>query len=137
MTKSLKDDFFGSFQYDDILENWFTEFHDGQSKVWVTIGDEKDLNTAKEIYQNLTYWDKEAKKLAVPVILEESEKGMDRVPSAEEAIKTIFLESISLYSDDEDTYITFSYDDGLLLGGHIIVVDGTLSQGFDSAYIEG
>lgn len=125
--KHLHDDFFGDFSYDDTLESWCTLFKDHGAEIWVTISNESDLPVAKKFYQEQAQWELEAKGLVTSCILKESAKGMDRIPTATECMDLVFLESMGIYDEgDSDYFISMSYDDGKLLGGHIITVTGTL-----------
>lgn len=98
---------------------------------------ESTLKVAKALWENEASWDERIHEYAIEQLLPKKNgwllEGENEV-SAEEFKARMRLSSIKVFNEEE---FTFWFNDGDLFWGHMIQIDGTLSEGPTSSHTPG
>jgi hypothetical protein len=138
------DRYFGKFKLDRAMNWWVTRYNWGGRKIELCLPldeckDEEALfRLAEGLCKQQKKWDHEVRDFAAKQLVKRKNKSW--LDEGEEPItpdqfkKRIKLEAITL---DPDGSFEFSYADGGVFRGHIIMVGGTLKKGPRDASVEG
>lgn len=144
----LKDEQSGTFVLDREM-NWFSstlDWLDKECSVSLEC-DEEDGETVnlalahfQNIYTHVQEWDGKLRKFASEKLtelandwLEDSDEDIDEI-TQETFIQRIFMSEFII---DKDSYYTAYYNDGDMFWGHVILIEGHISDGMKDADIAG
>lgn len=107
------------------------------------LSDEEDgIKNLEEFYRNRKEWDARLRAYAAKELLDSANDWINSDNLEDELIELTaeeFAERIGIESVDvnADGSFTVMYDDDDIFAGHVVVVEGNMEDGPDSAYIEG
>lgn len=103
---------------------------------------EDGIKNLEEFYKNRKEWDSKLRAYAAKELLDSANDWINSDNLEDELIELTpeeFAERIGIESVDVNADGTFTvmYDDDDIFAGHVVVVEGNMEDGPDSAYIEG
>ena len=103
---------------------------------------EEGIKKLEEFCKNRNEWDKKIRAHAAEYLIDNAIEWINADNYEDEEIeltKEEFAERIGIESVEvnADGSFTLMFDDDDIFAGHVVVVDGNIEDGPDSAYIEG
>ena len=139
-----KSEIFGELELDKEL-NWLSGECDWlgmDAEVHINVDESLEdvsdgIKNLEQFYKAREKWDFELRSYAAKELTEDANNWLEE--GDEGVSEDDFAQRISIVSIDVNPDGTFSvtYDDDDIFAGHLVVVDGDMENGPDSAYIEG